>query len=155
MHSSPPITLSIAGSDCSAGAGIQADLKTFSAHGCFGLTAVTCVVAELPGKVGSIVPVPAPVLREQLDLLWDGFPIGAIKTGMLYSAEHVAATVGWLRSIEKVPPLIIDPVMIATSGDSLLKDSALEVYTQELLPMAAVVTPNLDCLLYTSPSPRD
>ena len=144
MHRSPPITLSIAGSDCSAGAGIQADLKTFSAHGCFGLTAVTCVVAELPGKVGSIIPVPPAVLREQLDLLQAGFPIGAIKTGMLYSAEHVAATVGWLRSLENIPPLVIDPVMIATSGDSLLKDSALDVYTQELLPMATVITPNLD-----------
>ncbi|MFT4549055.1 MAG: hydroxymethylpyrimidine/phosphomethylpyrimidine kinase [Verrucomicrobiales bacterium] len=144
MPSSPPIALSIAGSDCSAGAGIQADLKSFSAHGVFGLTAITCVVAEVPGKVGSIVAIPPAVLAEQLTLLGDSFPIGAIKTGMLYSSEHVRVVIAWLNGLANRPPLVIDPVMIATSGDSLLKDDALEVYTKELLPMAALITPNLD-----------
>ena len=91
MPDSPPIALSIAGSDCSSGAGIQADLKSFSAAGVFGLTAVTCVVAEVPGKVGSIVPVPPEVLHEQLDLLRGAFPIAAIKTGMLAAEQAVEA----------------------------------------------------------------
>lgn len=144
MHNSPPVALSIAGSDCSAGAGIQADLKSFSAHGVFGLTAITCVVAEVPGQVGSIVPVPPEVLAEQLDLLGKTFPIAAIKTGMLYSSDHVRVCIDWLKTLDPLPPLVIDPVMIATTGDSLLKDDALEVYTGELLPLATVITPNLD-----------
>mgnify|MGYP001821330971 CR=1 FL=1 len=144
MASSPPIALSIAGSDCSAGAGIQADLKTFSSFGVFGLTAVTCVVAEVPGNVGTIVPVPPAALREQLDLLAGSFPIAAIKTGMLYSSDHVRVTIDWLRGLDEPPPLVIDPVMIASSGDSLLKDAALSVYTDELLPLATLLTPNLD-----------
>ncbi len=144
MHTSPPVALSIAGSDCSAGAGIQADLKSFSAHGVFGLTAVTCVVAEVPGEVGSIVPVPPDVLGEQLELLGNAFPIAAIKTGMLYSSDHVRVVIDWLNSRDPLPPVVIDPVMIATTGDSLLKDEALDVYTQELLPLATIITPNLD-----------
>jgi len=143
MPESPPVVLTIAGSDCSAGAGIQADLKTFSEHCVFGLTAVTCVVAEVPGTVGSIVPIPAAVLTEQLELLHDAFPIAAIKTGMLYSSVHVQATIDWLESFDH-PPLVIDPVMVATSGDSLTKDSALDVYTTELLPKATLLTPNVD-----------
>jgi len=143
MPDSPPIALSIAGSDCSSGAGIQADLKSFTEHGVFGLTAVTCVVAEIPGHVGSIAPVPVEVLAEQLVLLRDAFPIAAIKTGMLYSSDHVRVVVDWLQSFNH-PPLIVDPVMVATSGQSLLKDGALAVYTQELLPMATLVTPNIN-----------
>ncbi|MGI9244969.1 MAG: bifunctional hydroxymethylpyrimidine kinase/phosphomethylpyrimidine kinase [Verrucomicrobiales bacterium] len=153
MADSPPIALSIAGSDCSAGAGIQADLKTFSSFGVFGLTALTCVVAEVPGRVGSIVPVPPATLTEQLELLGEAFPIAAIKTGMLYSSDHVRATVDWLRRLPQPPPLVVDPVMIASSGDSLLQDSALAVYTDELLPLATVLTPNLDeaCALSGDP----
>ena len=144
MPTSPPVALTIAGSDCSAGAGIQADLKAFSAHRVFGLTAVTCVVAEVPGKVGSISPVPPEVLGEQLQLLGSAFPIAAIKTGMLYSSEHVNVIIEWLQGLEQRPPIVIDPVMVATSGDPLLKDAAVDVYTEGLLPMAAVITPNLD-----------
>ena len=143
MPDAPPIALSIAGSDCSAGAGIQADLKSFSALGVFGLTAVTCVVAEVPGKVGSIVPVPPDVLSEQLDLLRDSFPIAAVKTGMLYSVDHVQVVIDWLLGCDHLP-LVIDPVMVATSGDSLLRDDALAVYKEDLLPRAAIITPNLD-----------
>src|SRR6478672_12430409 len=83
------VALTIAGSDCSAGAGLQADLKTFSALGVFGVTAVTCVVAEVPGKVTRIDPVDAANVREQVALLLGSFPIDAIKTGLLYSAEIV------------------------------------------------------------------
>ena len=84
-----PVALTIAGSDSSAGAGIQADLKTFSALGVYGLTAVTCVVAETPGKVARIEPVPSKTVRKQIELLCTNFPVGAIKTGLLCSAEIV------------------------------------------------------------------
>src|SRR3954464_11851665 len=86
---SPAVALTIAGSDSSAGAGIQADVKTFSALGVYGLTAVTCVVAETPGKVSRIEPVPAKTVRKQIDLLCQDFPVTAIKTGLLCSAEIV------------------------------------------------------------------
>ena len=86
-----PIALTIAGSDCSAGAGIQADLKTFTAFGVYGLTVVTCVVAEVPRKVSRIEPVPAKMVREQIDVLLENFRVGAIKTGLLCSAEIVSA----------------------------------------------------------------
>src|SRR3954463_2969579 len=92
-----PVALTIAGSDCSAGAGAQADLKTFSALGVYGLTALTCVVAETPGKVQSIHAVPAELVAEQILLLLDNFPVGAIKTGLLYSAEIASQTVVALR----------------------------------------------------------
>src|SRR5439155_18403560 len=88
---SPPVALTIAGSDSSAGAGLQADLKTFSALGVYGLTAVTCVVAETPGKVSRIEPLSAKMVRDQIKVLARNFPIAAIKTGLLYSAEIVKA----------------------------------------------------------------
>src|SRR5438445_9139988 len=88
---SPPVALSIAGYDSSAGAGIQADLKTFSALGVYGLSAVTCIVAEIPGKVSRIEPVSARIVREQIEVLVRNFPIRAIKTGLLCSAEIIAA----------------------------------------------------------------
>ena len=94
----PPVALTIAGSDSSAGAGIQADLKTFSALGVYGLTAVTCVVAETPGKVSRIEGISAETVRAQLDLLLKSFPIAAIKTGLLYSAETISAIVASLTT---------------------------------------------------------
>src|SRR5512133_4298353 len=86
-----PVALSIAGSDSSAGAGIQADLKTFTALGVYGVTAVTCIVAEVPGKVSRIEPVTASMVREQLEVLLKNFRVAAIKTGLLCSAEIVCA----------------------------------------------------------------
>src|SRR5213596_1590426 len=86
-----PVALTIAGSDSSAGAGIQADLKTFSALGVYGLSVVTCVVAEIPGKVSRIEPVSAQMVREQIQVLAKNFPIRAIKTGLLFSAEIISA----------------------------------------------------------------
>src|SRR5215469_14518267 len=96
-----PIALSIAGSDTSAGAGIQADLKTFSALGVYGLTAVTCIVAEIPGKVSRIEPISARMVREQIDVLVKNFRIGAIKTGLLCSAEIVSAVANMLRRVHE------------------------------------------------------
>src|SRR6184192_1268232 len=111
-----PIALSVAGSDSSAGAGIQADLKTFSALGIYGLTAVTCTVAEIPGKVSQIEPASARIVREQIEVLAKNFPIAAIKTGLLCSAEIVSAVAKTILDMDKISaprvPLVIDPIFV-------------------------------------------
>jgi hydroxymethylpyrimidine/phosphomethylpyrimidine kinase len=143
-----PVVLSVAGSDSSAGAGIQADVKTFSARGVYGLTAVTCIVAEIPGKVSRIEPVSAKIVSEQIKVLTRSFPIAAIKTGMLCSAEIVSAVAKAILNLDKVSaartPLVVDPVFVATSGDPLLEPEAIETYAKELFPLASLITPNLD-----------
>src|SRR5213078_2391497 len=125
-----PVALTVAGSDCSAGAGIQADLKTFTALGVYGLTAVNCIVEVVPGKVSRIEPVTARMVREQLEVLLKNFRVGAIKTGLLCSAEIVSAVAEaiqyWERKTARSIPLVVDPVMIATSGDNLLEPEAVE-----------------------------
>lgn len=145
---SPPVVLSVAGSDNSAGAGIQADLKAMSALEVYGVTAVTCVVAEIPGRVTAIHPVPPELVSEQIRILFEGFPIAAIKTGMLHSAATLNAVVDALSAYRaacnRATPLVVDPVMVATSGDSLMESTALEGYRQRLFPLADLVTPNLD-----------
>jgi hydroxymethylpyrimidine/phosphomethylpyrimidine kinase len=143
-----PVALSIAGSDSSAGAGIQADLKTFSALGVYGLTAVTCIVAEVPGKVARIDPVGATIVREQIKVLAQNFPIAAVKTGLLCSTEIISTAAKAIRNMDRRSspriPLVVDPVFVATSGDPLLKPAAIETYKKELFPLATLVTPNLD-----------
>ncbi|MBS0660181.1 MAG: bifunctional hydroxymethylpyrimidine kinase/phosphomethylpyrimidine kinase [Verrucomicrobia bacterium] len=153
---SPAVALTIAGSDCSAGAGIQADLKTFTAAGVYGLTAVTCVVAEVPGDVVSIQPVDLSVIREQIECLAGAFPVAAIKTGMLHTREIISLVAACVRVMRHPsggtlpdgnpirPALVVDPVMIATSGEPLLEPDAIEAYTSELFPLATLITPNLD-----------
>jgi hydroxymethylpyrimidine/phosphomethylpyrimidine kinase len=143
MTCSPPVALTIAGSDCSAGAGLQADLKTFQHFGVFGLTAVTCVVAETPNVVRSVHAVPPAVLQDQLRVLLEAFPIAAIKTGMLFSKAHIVAVTEILESHPGIP-LVIDPVMIASTGDPLLEENAVDAYKQRMFRLAAVITPNLD-----------
>lgn len=142
------VALTIAGSDSSAGAGIQADLKTFSALGVYGLTAVTCVVAETPGKVSRIEPVRGEIVHEQIAVLARNFPIAAAKTGLLYSAEIVDAVaraiVDFVRKIDNRIPLVVDPVTVATSGDLLLRPDAIALYESELFPLATLLTPNLE-----------
>jgi hydroxymethylpyrimidine/phosphomethylpyrimidine kinase len=142
-----PVALTVAGSDSSGGAGIQADLKTFSALGVYGLTAVTCVVAETPGKVEKIETVPSRTVRKQIELLCSNFPVAAIKTGLLCSAEIVTAVaramVELSDSAETRIALIVDPVMIATSGTALLRADAIKLYEKELFPLATLITPNL------------
>src|SRR4030095_9517614 len=143
-----PVALSIAGSDGSAGAGIQADLKTFSALDVYGLTAVTCIVAEIPGKVSQIEPASARIVREQIEVLAKSFPIAAIKTGLLCSGEIISAVAKAIREFGKMfaprIPLVIDPIFVATSGDPLLEPAAIETYEKELFPLASLITPNLD-----------
>jgi hydroxymethylpyrimidine/phosphomethylpyrimidine kinase len=147
-NSRPPIALTIAGSDSSAGAGIQADLKTFSAFGVYGLTAVTCIVAEIPGKVSRIAPVSSRLVREQIEVLAKNFQIGAIKTGLLCSGPIISAVAKAMRRLNKTfarsIPLVIDPVTIATSGQRLLEQAAINVYKDELFPLATLITPNLE-----------
>ena len=143
-----PVVLTIAGSDNSAGAGAQADLKTISAMGAYGVTAITCVVAEVPGKVSAVHPIPPAIVAEQIRLLFGAFPICAIKTGMLYSAEIIRIVVDTLADCfarePHRPALVIDPVMVATSGDPLLHPDAVSLYGRLLFPLATIVTPNLD-----------
>jgi hydroxymethylpyrimidine/phosphomethylpyrimidine kinase len=142
----PPVALTIAGSDCSAGAGLQADLKTFSALGVYGLTAVTCVVAEVPGKVSMIEAVAPAMVAEQLRLLFDTFPVAAVKTGLLGSAEIVSVVARALDSLPAPtrPMIVVDPVMVATSGDPLVSSDAIVAYREKLFPLADLITPNLD-----------
>ena len=142
-----PVALTIAGSDSSAGAGAQADLKTFTALGVYGLTAITCVVAEMPGLVSKIEGITASLVSEQIEVLLRGFPVTAIKTGLLFSSEIVAAVAKLLSAHAAntgiALPIVIDPVMVATSGVQLLQNEAIETYERDLFPLAALITPNL------------
>ena len=139
-----PVVLTIAGSDSSCGAGAQADLKTLSALGCHGLTAITCIVAETPGRVRSIQAVKPEIVRDQLEVLFAAYPVAAIKTGMLYSTPIIRVVSEVLGNLKKQPPLVIDPVMVASSGDSLLHAGAISAYKKQLFPLATLLTPNLD-----------
>jgi len=139
-----PVALTIAGSDNSAGAGIQADLKTFTHFRVYGQTAVTCVVAEVPGNVSRIQPVDLEVIRDQLSLSLEYYPVRAIKTGMLFSAEIVDLVCDAIECLALRPALVVDPVMTAGSGEPLLQSGAIERYLDRLFPLASVVTPNLD-----------
>ena len=150
-----PVVLTIAGSDSSCGAGAQADLKTFGALGCHGLTAITCIVAEIPGKVRSIQAVRPEIVRDQLEVLLAAYPVAGIKSGMLYSAPIIRTVAHILARMKVRPPLVIDPVMVASSGDPLLKAGAIRAYRQLLFPMATLITPNLDELgILTGSVPR-
>jgi hydroxymethylpyrimidine/phosphomethylpyrimidine kinase len=144
-----PIALTIAGSDCSAGAGLQADLKTFQHFQVYGLTAVTCVVSETPNVVRQVHALPTELLLDQVELLLDSYPVGAIKTGMLHSEANIE---GLARIVARYPniPLVIDPVMIASTGDPLIESAAIDAYQNLLLPLAWLITPNVpeaECLL--------
>jgi hydroxymethylpyrimidine/phosphomethylpyrimidine kinase len=140
-----PVVISIAGSDNSAGAGIQADLKTFTYFKVFGQTVVTCVVAEVPGRVTAIQPIDPKIVKEQLTLSLQYFPVRAMKTGMLYSAEIIRTVCDVIESLpsKSRPTLVVDPVMVASSGDLLLQPDALALYRDRLIPLATIVTPNL------------
>jgi len=142
----PPVALTVAGSDNSAGAGIQADLKTFTHFRVFGQTVITCVVAEVPGVVRAIQPIDPENIRQQLELSLTYFPVRAVKTGMLYSAEivHTVCDVLERLPLSDRPQIVVDPVMVASSGDLLLQPDAIDAYRDRLIPMAALVTPNMD-----------
>lgn len=137
-----PVALTIAGSDSGAGAGIQADLLTFAARGVFGTTAITCLTAQNPRGVSGVHAVPAAFVTEQCRQVADHFHPQALKTGMLLTAEIAAAAADFIAA--SGIPAVVDPVMVATSGATLLDPAAIEVVRRRLLPLAALVTPNLD-----------
>lgn len=143
-QSSPPVVLSIAGSDNSCGAGVQADLKTITALGGYAQTAITCVVAEVPGQVESVQAMRPAIVAAQVRLSFDAFPVAAVKTGMLYSTAIISSIADVLSEVCRQVPLVVDPVMVASSGDPLMKQGAINAYRKRLFPMAALVTPNLD-----------
>ena len=136
------IALTIAGSDSSGGAGIQADLKTFSAFGVYGASVITALTAQNTLGVQGIETVSAAFVAEQLRSVLTDLDVGAVKTGMLANAEIVAVVASALRSASPCP-LVVDPVMVATSGDVLLAPEAVDAIKRRLLPLATLVTPNL------------
>ncbi len=142
MNHTRPIVLTIAGSDSGGGAGIQADLKTMTVHGCFGVSALTALTAQNTVGVRGILPVPFDFIQQQLDAIFEDFPVVAAKTGMLHSAEVIQLVAETLTAHPSVA-LVCDPVMVAKSGDKLLRDDAIEALKTELLPRATVVTPNI------------
>lgn len=148
----PPVVLTIAGSDNSCGAGAQADLKTITALGGYAQTAITCVVAEVPGAVEVIQPVKPAVVAAQVRLSLEAFPVQAVKTGMLFSRGIIRAVAESLAAVPTLP-LVVDPVMVASSGDPLLEPAAVAAYERLLFPRATLVTPNLDELRLLSGEP--
>ena len=134
--------LTIAGSDSGGGAGIQADLKTFAAHRVHGLSAIAALTAQHTRGVIAVNVPPMEFLRAQLDACFDDFDIGAVKLGMLANAEVIGVVADALQA-RRPPFIVLDPVMIATSGAKLLEDAALDALRTRLIPLASVVTPNL------------
>lgn len=137
-----PVALTIAGSDSGGGAGIQADLRVFHRLGAFGTSAITALTAQNLGAVSAVHGAPAEFVTAQVDAVLHGFAVRAIKTGMLWSAAIVTAVANRLAKV--AVPVVVDPVMVATSGARLLADDAIAAYTAQLLPRATLITPNLD-----------
>ncbi len=135
--------LSIAGSDSGGGAGIQADLKTFSALGCYGMTAITAITAQNTCGVTGIHGIPPEMLKAQIDAVVQDIGVDAVKIGMLHSPDVVHVVADAIRTYQ-LPHVVLDPVMVATSGDRLIAQETVAVLVQELFPLAEVVTPNLD-----------
>jgi hydroxymethylpyrimidine/phosphomethylpyrimidine kinase len=148
----PPLRLlTIAGSDSGGGAGIQADLKTFAAHGAFGMSAVTALTAQNTRGVFAVHAVPPEIVAAQIDAVFSDLGVDAVKIGMLANAAVARAVAARLRhhlaagpgASRPRPPVVLDPVMVAKSGDPLLDPDAVAAIREELLPLATVVTPNL------------
>lgn len=142
MRSPMPKALTIAGSDSGGGAGIQADLKTFAALGVYGTSAITALTAQNTLGVQGIFPVEPEFVGQQIDSVAEDIRVEAVKTGMLFSAEIIRVVADRVRR-HRLPNLVVDPLMVAKSGDRLLREEALEALKQELLPLARIVTPNL------------
>lgn len=139
-----PVVLTIAGSDNSGGAGLQADLKTFTTLGVYGTSAVTCVVAEHPGRVLNITPLPPARVADQIRLVLEAFPVAAIKTGLLYSTPIIAAVAEAITpALKQGVPLVVDPVMVASTGRLLLRADAVREL-KKFMALATLVTPNRD-----------
>ncbi|TNE88006.1 MAG: bifunctional hydroxymethylpyrimidine kinase/phosphomethylpyrimidine kinase [Deltaproteobacteria bacterium] len=137
----PAVALTIAGSDSGGGAGIQADLKTFRDHGVFGTSAIAAVTAQNTTGVTRIDAIPVEGLVAQIEAVLSDLPVAAVKIGMLGTAEHVLAVVRCLADVDV--PIVLDPVMVASTGARLLASDAVRAVREELLPLATLVTPNL------------
>lgn len=135
--------LSIAGSDSGGGAGVQADLKTTAALGCYGMTAITAITAQNTQGVRAIHALPAGLLAQQIDAVVEDIGVDAVKIGMLHDAEVVRVVAAAIRR-HRFPFVVLDPVMVATSGDRLIAADTVAVLVAELFPLATLVTPNLD-----------
>ena len=142
-HAHYPRVLTIAGSDSGGGAGIQADLKTFAALGCYGMTAITALTAQNTMGVQAIQSVPAAFLKAQLQSVLDDIGVDVVKIGMLHSPE-VVEVVAWAIDHYQLKRVVLDPVMVATSGDKLIADETVAVLVRELFPRVQLITPNLD-----------
>ena len=142
-HAHYPRVLTIAGSDSGGGAGIQADLKTFAALGCYGMTAITALTAQNTLGVQAIHALPAAFLKIQLQSVLDDIGVDAVKIGMLHSPE-VVEVVAWAIDHYQLQRVVLDPVMVATSGDALIADETIAVLVRELFPRVQLITPNLD-----------
>jgi hydroxymethylpyrimidine kinase/phosphomethylpyrimidine kinase len=138
-----PIALTVAGSDSGGGAGVQADLKTFAALGVHGTSAVTCITAQNPDRITVVQACTGSLLVAQLAAVFAELPPRAVKTGMLYTTENIRKAARFLRR-QRGLPLIVDPVMVSTSGVPLLAAEAIRALKTELLPRATLLTPNLD-----------
>lgn len=138
-----PVAPTIAGSDSGGGAGMQADLLTFAANGVFGTTVITCLTAQNPDGVSAIAAMTPEFVRAQADQVAAFFKLRAVKTGMLYDSAIIAEVASFLESNPAIP-VVVDPVMVATSGAELLKKDAVATMRDRLFPRAALVTPNLD-----------
>jgi len=141
---SPPVALTIAGSDSSGGAGIQADLKTMNRLGVYGCSALTCVVAEHPREVRRIDALPKEAVRDQIEVTTEAFPPVAVKTGMLFNRGIILVVAEVLRPWAGRVPLVVDPVMVSTSGHPLLEKAALKALREKIFPQAFCITPNRD-----------
>jgi hydroxymethylpyrimidine/phosphomethylpyrimidine kinase len=138
----PPTALTVAGSDSGGGAGVQADLRTFAAHGVWGLSAVTAVTAQNTLRVEAVEVLPPQIVRAQMAAVASDFGVGAMKTGMLGGSEVVRAVAEAVRDLA-LRPLVVDPVAVASTGAALLGPGGMEALRSELLPLADLVTPNL------------
>ena len=156
-----PVALTIAGSDSGGGAGVQADLKTFAALGVHGASAIACLTAQNPRRVLAVQSCPPQILRRQIEAVFEELPPRAVKTGMLFSAENISVVAKLFAkskllgrassrtgssgaSPHRIQPLVVDPVMVSTSGAKLLEPAAEKILLEKLLPLAALATPNLD-----------
>jgi len=137
-----PVALTIAGSDPSGGAGIQADLKTFAAFGVYGASVITALTAQNTRGVFGVFDVPSDIVTSQIDVIFDDLGVGAVKIGMLGRLAVVEAVVAALKRRPPMP-VVLDPVMVATSGDPLLVADAVEALRTKLIPLASLITPNL------------
>ena len=135
--------LSIAGSDCSGGAGIQADLKTFSAHGVYGMTVITSVVAENTFRVTDYQDIRSDIIEKQIDDVFEDIPPDAVKIGMLSCRETMLAVAKKLREWKPVNNVVVDPVMYAKNGSALMEEAAISTLISEIVPLADLITPNI------------